>query len=322
MRILITGGAGYVGSVVAAHLVEAGHDVVVLDDLSTGHRDAVPPGAAFARGDIADAGVTGPLLAGGIETVMHFAGFSLVGESSQRPEKYYQNNVVGTFALLEAMRRSGAPALVFSSSAATYGEPEQMPITEDAPTRPTNAYGATKLAIDNMIGFHCSAHGLGAVSLRYFNVAGAYHQFGERHTRETHLIPLVLAVALGARPSVEVFGTDYPTPDGTAIRDYVHVNDLSRAHQLAMTACIPGRHRIFNLGCGDGFSVQAVLEACRSITACSIPATETGRRTGDPARLVASNDRIRQELKWSPELGLPEMVADAWQFATSSRQPG
>jgi UDP-glucose 4-epimerase len=320
VRVLVTGGAGYIGSVVVAHLVEAGHDVVVLDNLVTGHRDAVVPGATFVHGDIADRTVTEPLLAKGIETVMHFAGFSLVGESAERPEKYYENNVVGTFRLLEAMRKAGAAMLVFSSSAAAYGEPEHIPITEDAPTRPTNAYGATKLAIDNMIGFYCSAHGLGATSLRYFNVAGAYHHCGERHGHETHLIPLVLDVALGTRPSIQVFGTDYPTPDGTAVRDYVHVSDLSRAHLLSMDTCAPGQHRIYNLGGGDGFSVRAVLDACRIVTAHSIPAVEAARRAGDPARLVASNDRIRKELGWRPELDLTAMVSDAWAFASGAHR--
>ncbi len=315
MRILVTGGAGYVGSVVAAHLVEAGHHVVVLDNLVTGHHDAVAAGATLVVSDIADATVTGPLLAEGIEVVMHFAGYSLVGESAVRPERYYENNVVGTFRLLEEMRRADVPTLVFSSSAATYGEPERVPITEDAPARPTNAYGATKLAIDNMIGFYCNAHGLGAVSLRYFNVAGAYRHFGERHAPETHLIPIVLEVALGKRTEVEVFGTDYPTPDGTAIRDYVHVRDLSRAHVLSLPACTPGRHRIYNLGCGDGFSVREVLDTCRAVTGQPIPAVESDRRAGDPARLVASNQRIGAELGWGPELDLTQMVGDAWTFA-------
>ncbi len=280
MRVLVTGGAGYIGSVVAADLVESGHDVVVLDNLSTGHRDAVAAGAAFVRGDIADDAVTRPLLAAGIDTVMHFAGFSLVGESAERPEKYYENNFIGTFRLLEAMRTAGAAALVFSSSAAAYGEPERVPITEDAPTRPTSAYGATKLAIDNMIGFYSSAHGLGAISLRYFNVAGARGRCGERHGNETHLIPLVLGVALGTRPSIQVFGTDYPTPDGTAVRDYIHVSDLSRAHLAAMAACTPRQHQVYNLGCGDGFSVRAVLDACRRVTGHPIPAVDAGRRSG------------------------------------------
>ncbi|MDQ1247440.1 MAG: UDP-glucose 4-epimerase [Actinomycetota bacterium] len=315
MRILVTGGAGYIGSVVTAHLVEAGHEVVVLDNLVTGHRDAVAPEATFVEGDIADASVTGPVLADGIEAVMHFAAYSLVGESAEHPEKYYRNNVVGTFGLLEAMREAGTPSLVFSSSAATYGEPEVVPITEDAPTRPTNAYGATKLAMDHMIGFYCAAHGLGAVSLRYFNVAGAFGTRGERHAVETHLIPLVLQVPLGQREAISVFGTDYPTPDGTAIRDYIHVNDLSRAHLLAVAACTPGEHRIYNLGCGDGFSVREVLEVCREVTGEPIPAVEVGRRAGDPARLVASSERIQAELGWLPEFGLPDMVRDAWAFA-------
>jgi UDP-glucose 4-epimerase len=218
MKLLVTGGAGYIGSVVTAQLLDAGHDVTVLDSLATGHRDAVPAGAAFVHGDIADPAVTGPLLARGVEGVLHFAAYSLVGESAQQPERYYENNVVGTFRLLEALRRAGTARLVFSSTAAAYGEPDRVPITEDVPSRPTNAYGATKLAIDQMIAFYCQAHGLGAASLRYFNVAGAYRGFGERHTTETHLIPVVLQVALDRRNHVQIYGTDLTTRPRTAPR--------------------------------------------------------------------------------------------------------
>jgi len=315
MRLLVTGGAGYIGSVVTAQLLDAGHDVTVLDNLTTGHRDAVPAGAAFVHGGIADPAVTGPLLADGVEGVLHFAACSLVAESARRPERYYENNVVGTFRLLEALRLAGTARLVFSSTAATYGEPERVPITEDAPSRPTNAYGATKLAIDQMIAFYCQAHGLGAVSLRYFNVAGAYRDFGERHTTETHLIPLVLQVPLGQREQVQIYGTDYPTPDGTAIRDYIHVEDLGRAHLLALDACAPERHELYNLGCGDGFSVRQVIDTCRAVTGHAIPAVEVARRAGDPSRLVASSDRIRADLGWTPQHDLARMVADAWTFA-------
>jgi UDP-glucose 4-epimerase len=315
MKLLVTGGAGYIGSVVTAQLLDAGHDVTVLDSLATGHRDAVPAGAAFVHGDIADPAVTGPLLARGVEGVLHFAAYSLVGESAQQPERYYENNVVGTFRLLEALRRAGTARLVFSSTAAAYGEPDRVPITEDVPSRPTNAYGATKLAIDQMIAFYCQAHGLGAASLRYFNVAGAYRGFGERHTTETHLIPVVLQVALDRRNHVQIYGTDYPTPDGTAVRDYIHVEDLGRAHLLALDACAPGRHRIYNLGCGDGFSVRQVVNTCRTVTGHPIPAVEVGRRAGDPSRLVASSDRIRADLGWTPRHDLTRMVSDAWTFA-------
>ena len=234
MKLLVTGGAGYVGSVCAAHLVDAGHEVVVLDDLSTGHRDAVPAQARFVEADLAQA--ADEVLADGFDGVLHFAAKSLVGESVQRPELYWRGNVVTAVELLDAMLRHGTPRLVFSSTAATYGEPEQTPIREDAPTRPTNPYGASKLAIDLAIGSYARAHGLAATSLRYFNVAGAHGRFGERHAVETHLIPLVLQVASGQREHAQIFGDDWPTPDGTCVRDYIHVDDLAAAHLLALAA--------------------------------------------------------------------------------------
>jgi UDP-glucose 4-epimerase len=319
VKLLVTGGAGYVGSVCAAHLVDAGHDVTVLDDLSTGHRDAVPDGAALVEADLAEA--ADEVLAGGFDGVLHFAARSLVGESVQRPELYWSGNVVTTLRLLEAVRRHGTPRLVFSSTAATYGEPEQIPIREDSPTRPTNPYGASKLAIDNAISSYASAYGLAAVSLRYFNVAGAHGRFGERHAVETHLIPLVLQVAAGTRESVQIYGDDWPTADGTCVRDYIHVDDLAEAHMLALEHARPGHHAIYNLGSGSGFSVREVVEACRQVTGHPIPAVVAPRRSGDPAVLIASSEAARTELGWRPSrTDLSRMVGDAWQFV-QSRQP-
>ena len=319
MKLLVTGGAGYVGSVCAAHLVEHGHEVTVLDDLSTGHEDAVPDGARLVQADLGDA--ADELLAEGFDGVLHFAARSLVGESVVRPELYWYGNVVTTLRLLEAMRGHGTPRLVFSSTAATYGEPTQVPITEDAATRPTNPYGASKLAIDHAITSYATAHGLGAVSLRYFNVAGAHGRFGERHAVETHLIPIVLQVAAGQRESVQVFGDDWPTPDGTCIRDYIHVDDLAEAHLLALQHARPGRHSVYNLGIGTGFSVREVLEAARAVTGHPIPAVTAPRRDGDPAVLIASSEAARTELGWSPRrTELTTMVGDAWRFS-QSQQP-
>jgi UDP-glucose 4-epimerase len=317
MKLLVTGGAGYVGSVCAKVLLEQGHDVVVVDDLSTGNADAVPAGAQFVEADMVE--VAPELLGGGshppFDGVLHFAAKSLVGESMTEPERYWQGNVVKTLQLLEAMRAAGTPRLVFSSTAATYGEPESVPITEDAPTRPTNTYGATKLAIDHAITSYAAAHGLAATSLRYFNVAGAYAGFGERHATETHLIPLVLQVAAGQRPEILVFGTDWPTPDGTAIRDYIHVRDLADAHLLALQSSRPGEHRIYNLGNGTGFSVREVIASCERVTGGPIAARDVDRRAGDPAVLIASSEKAVTELGWRPQhTAIDEIVADAWEF--------
>lgn len=279
-KYLVTGGAGYVGSVVAQHLLEAGDEVVVLDNLSTGFREGVPAGASFIEGDIRDAA---KWLDSSFDAVLHFAAFSQVGESVVKPEKYWDNNVGGTMALLGAMRDAGVRKLVFSSTAATYGEPEEVPIVESAPTQPTNPYGASKLAVDHMISGEAAAHGLGAVSLRYFNVAGAYGDCGERHDPESHLIPLVLQVAQGRRDAISVFGDDYPTPDGTCVRDYIHVADLADAHLLALRAAKPGEHLICNLGNGNGFSVREVVETVRQVTGHPIPEVVAPRRGGDPA---------------------------------------
>jgi UDP-glucose 4-epimerase len=312
MRLLVTGGAGYIGSVCAARLVEAGHDVVVLDDLSTGHRDAVPDSCRFVQCSVEDAGM---VLAEGFDGVLHFAARSLVGESVMHPQRYWVGNVVASIRLLEAMREHGTPSLVFSSTAATYGEPESVPITEEAATRPTNPYGATKLAIDHAISSYAVAHGIAAVSLRYFNVAGAYGPYGERHTVETHLIPLILQVALGHRDRIMVFGDDWPTADGTCIRDYIHVLDLADAHERALEHAVSGQHRIYNLGNGTGFSVRQVLDTCRQVTGHPIPAQAAARRSGDPAVLIASSDLARCELGWKQERSdLAMIIDDAWQF--------
>lgn len=313
MRLLVTGGAGYVGSVCAARLLEHGHEVVVVDDLSTGHADAVPEGAEFVRADIAED--ADRLLADGYDGVLHFAAKSLVGESMQDPHKYWQGNVVTSLRLLEAVRAHGVPRMVFSSTAATYGEPDTVPIPEDAPTRPTNTYGATKLAIDHAISSYAAAHGLGAVSLRYFNVAGAHGGFGERHAVETHLIPLVLQVATGHREQVQIFGEDWPTEDGTCVRDYIHVTDLADAHLLALDRAEPGEHEVYNLGNGAGFSVLQVVEACRRVTDHPIPAHVAPRRAGDPATLVAASEKAREQLSWRPQhADLDVIVRDAWEF--------
>ena len=246
MKLVVTGGAGYVGSVCAAVLVEAGHDVIVIDDFSTGNRDAVPNGATLVEGHISDV-IDRVLSAGDVDGVLHFAARSLVGESMEVPAEYWRDNLEVSLTLLNAMRAHGVHSLVFSSTAATYGEPEAVPITEDAPTRPTNTYGATKLSIDYAITSYCQAYGIGATSLRYFNVAGAYGDYGERHRTETHLIPIVLQVALGQRDAIKMFGDDWPTTDGTCVRDYIHVRDLADAHVLALEANTPGTHEIYNL---------------------------------------------------------------------------
>ncbi|SDO34519.1 UDP-glucose 4-epimerase GalE [Geodermatophilus sp. DSM 45219] len=317
MRVLVAGGAGYIGSVVTAALLEGGHEVTVLDDLSTGHADAVPSGARLVQASLHD---SRPVLADvRPEAVLHFAAKSLVGQSQVEPGVYWDTNVTGTLALLEAMRAADCRRIVFSSTAATYGEPEQVPIREDAPTRPTNTYGATKLAVDTMLTSYATAYDFAAVSLRYFNVAGAAYGLGERHTTETHLIPIALQVAAGQREHLTVYGEDYPTPDGTCIRDYIHVEDLSDAHLLALPAPSPGEHRVYNLGNGTGFSVQQVIDAVREVTGHPVPVVVGERRAGDPAQLVASSDRIRADLGWTPRhTDLAGIVRDAWELKDPS----
>jgi UDP-glucose 4-epimerase len=314
MKLLVTGGAGYIGSVVAKHLIDDGHEVAVLDHLERGHRAAIPEPARFVEVDLLDEGATREALLEGFDGVLHFAALALVAESVAHPERYHRGNTVGTLNLLDAMREAGVRNLVFSSTCATYGEPDAVPMREDLPTNPVNAYGNSKLAVDRMIADECRAHGLGATSLRYFNVAGASGDLGEDHEPETHLIPLVLRAAAGTTDHVKVFGTDYPTEDGTAIRDYIHVDDLAVAHQLALETNRAGTHRILNLGTGHGYSVRQVVEAARRVTGKEIPAVEEARRPGDPAALVAAADLAREELGWVPEKDLDTMIADAWRW--------
>jgi UDP-glucose 4-epimerase len=313
MDLLVTGGAGYIGSICARRLLADGHAVTVLDDFSRGHRAAVPEGARVLEIPLADREALNAAVARGFDAVLHFAALALVPESVEHPERYWRTNVTGTLNLLDAMRAAPVRRLVFSSTCACYGDAERIPITEDTPERPTSPYGETKLAVDRMIANECAAHGLGAVSLRYFNVAGASGPLGEDHDPETHLIPNVLKVPLGRKEAVDVYGTDYPTEDGTPVRDYIHIEDLADAHGLALERTHPGRHLILNLGNGSGFSVRQVVEAARTVTGHPIPVHESPRRPGDPARLVAASERVRAELGWEPRRpGIEEIIADAW----------
>jgi UDP-glucose 4-epimerase len=320
VKLLVTGGAGYIGSVVTALLLEAGHQVVVLDDLSTGHADAVPRGATLVRGRVHDA--VGAVLTPDVDAVLHFAAFIAAGESAQRPEKYWENNAIGSLRLLDAMRAAGVRRIVFSSTANVYGDPDASPIPETAPTRPPNPYAASKLAVDHALFGEATAYGLAAVSLRYFNVAGAHvasdgTMIGERHDPETHLIPLALQVAAGKREKLQLFGDDYPTPDGTCIRDYIHVSDLAAAHLLALSTMDGPGHRVYNLGNGRGFSNRQVIDVVRAVTGHPVSVEVAPRRTGDPADLVASSDRARAELGWTAaKPDLAEIVADAWTYHT------
>lgn len=314
MKLVVTGGAGYVGSVCAQALLEAGHDVTVIDDFSTGNRYAVPEQAVLVEGNIVDV-IDDVLADGDIDGVLHFAARSLVGESMEDPAKYWHGNVGVSLALLDAMRKHDVKSLVFSSTAATYGEPDTVPITENAPTRPTNPYGASKLAIDHAITSYANAYGLGATSLRYFNVAGAHNGVGENHITETHLIPIVLQVAMGYRDKIMMYGDDWPTNDGTCVRDYIHIRDLADAHMLALENNTPGQHKIYNLGSGAGYSVREVVEMCRDVTGHPIPAEVAPRRAGDPAVLIASSEKIKNELGWNPtRTDLRRIVEDAWAF--------
>ena len=315
MKLLVTGGAGYIGSVVANQLVEAGHETVVLDDLSKGRERAVPEGARFVKGDLLDAPWLRGVLTGGFDGVLHFAALSAVGESVERPERYYRNNVCGTLEVLDAMREAGVRRLVFSSTAAVYGEPEEVPVTESATPLPNNPYGGSKLAADHLIGYAAQAHGLAAVSLRYFNVAGASGRFGNTDASSTQIIPVTLQAAAGRQDAVEIFGTDYPTRDGTAVRDFVHVEDLGRAHLMALEATEEGEQKIYNLGNGAGFTVNEVIEAASRVTERRIEVVESPRRQGDPAIVVASSRKIRAELGWEPEKpDLDTMISDTWNW--------
>jgi UDP-glucose 4-epimerase len=318
MKFLVTGGAGYIGSVVTSLLLGAGHQVVVLDDLSTGHEVAVPEGAVFVRGRVHDKAAE--LLDPSFDGVLHFAAFIAAGESVQRPEKYWDNNLVGSLRLLDAMRSAGVRRMVFSSTANVYGDPDELPIAETAQTRPPNPYAGSKLAVDHALRDEATAHGLAAVSLRYFNVAGAHRcsdgsMIGERHDPETHLIPIALQVARGKREKLQLFGDDYPTQDGTCVRDYIHISDLAAAHLLALSTMDGRGHRIYNLGNGNGFSNREVVEVVREVTGHPVPVEIAPRRDGDPAALVASSRKALTELGWTPALpNLRDIVADAWEF--------
>jgi len=314
--ILVVGGAGYIGTHMVRDLLDQGYEVLVLDDLSRGHRDLLP-GGTFIEGNLGDDRLLDDLFSRWkIQAVMHFAAFSLVGESVEKPLDYYLNNVAATVRLLKAMVRHGVEYFIFSSSAAVYGEPSEMPIREDHPCRPTNPYGTTKLTVERILSDCRRAYGLKYASLRYFNAAGAHPsaQIGERHDPETHLIPLVLKTALGRRKHIKIFGTDYPTEDGTCIRDYIHVNDLTRAHILAMDALVGGAgSAIYNLGNSKGYSVLEVIEAARRVTGKAIPVQEEGRRAGDPAVLIADSGKLREELGWSPQFeDLEPIIETAW----------
>jgi len=319
MRVVVTGGAGYIGSVVTDQLVRAGHDVTVIDDLSTGHADSLPSSVTLHR--MAVGGIAEVLGRGeAVDAVMHFAGKIAAGESVRKPGLYWQSNVVESIELLAAVREARVPRLIFSSSAAVYGNPTHTPITEDAATAPTSPYGWTKLAIDAAIGHECRASDLGAVSLRYFNVAGASRSsdgrpLGERHNPETHLIPLAFEVVAGQRGQLELFGDDYPSPDGTCVRDYIHVEDLARAHLLALEHTHPGEHQVYNLGNGQGHSNREVIEAVQTVTGTKVNVSVAPRREGDPAILVASSERAETQLGWTRQKpDLPAIVADAWEF--------
>ncbi|MSP12766.1 MAG: UDP-glucose 4-epimerase GalE [Chloroflexi bacterium] len=316
MKVLVAGGAGYIGSIVVYELIHAGHQVVVYDNLSRGHRRAVHPAAVFVHGDIQDRPRLDQTMAHHQpEAVMHFAALIEVGESMQQPLAYLQNNTANTFTLLQSAIDHNVRKLVFSSTAAVYGVPHNIPILEDDPLQPVNVYGDSKLIIERTLAWCDTIYGLKYAALRYFNAAGALAEVGEDHHPETHLIPIVLQVALGRRPSVNIYGTDYPTPDGTAVRDYIHVVDLAQAHLLALAALDQGRSQIYNIGNGLGFSVHQVIEVARRVTGHPIPAQETPRRAGDPPQLVASSARIRQELGWQPRYpGLESIIASAWEW--------
>lgn len=316
MNVLITGGAGYIGGTVATTLLKAGHKVTVLDNLCHSKRGEVPAGAEFVECDIADRPRVEALLRElQPDGVLHFAALIEAGESMQKPEIYFRNNTASTLALLEAMHATGVKKLVFSSTAAVYGEPEEVPIAETAKLAPTNAYGESKLLVEYILQWMHRIHGLRYASLRYFNVAGALPGRGEAHEPETHIIPLILDVALGRRQSISIFGDDYDTPDGTCIRDYIHVADLAAAHVLALTALDTHDKLICNLGNGQGFTVKQVIDAARKVTGHPIPVELKPRRPGDPARLVASSEKARKELGWQPQV--PEIegiLQSAWEW--------
>jgi len=316
MRVLVTGGAGYIGSHTTAALLSQGMEVVVLDSLVKGHRAAVPAQATFIQGEVGDRDLLDRIFqAHRIDAVLHFAAFIEAGESMQFPERFFRNNTAHTLTLLEAMLAHDVRRFVFSSTAAVYGDPQYTPLDEDHPKAPTSAYGASKLQVEMALEWMCRLRGLGATSLRYFNASGCSLERGEDHRPETHLIPLLLEVAMGRRPSLKLFGRDYPTPDGTCVRDYVHVEDLAAAHVLALQTLKPGERRAFNLGNGQGFSNLEVVEKVREVTGHPIPVEDAPRRPGDPALLVASSDKARRELGWSPRYpDLTSIVRSAWEW--------
>ncbi len=316
MRVLVTGGAGYIGSVVADRLLRNGHSVTVLDNLSKGHREAVPAEAEFLLADTGDAPVLDYIFEQGhFDAVMHFAASIEAGESVLHPEKFFDNNCARTLTLLQAVLKYRVVRFVLSSTAAVYGEPQRTPIPEDHPLEPTNPYGESKLIVERMLSWFHRVHGLRYASLRYFNAAGATPERGEAHNPETHLIPLVLEVPLGKRPAISIFGTDYPTKDGTCVRDYIHVDDLATAHLLALDALDEHSQLICNLGSGNGFSVREVIEIARKVTGHEIPVVEAPRRAGDPAVLVASSEKIHRLLGWKPQHSYMEsIIRSAWEW--------
>jgi UDP-glucose 4-epimerase len=319
MRVLVVGGAGYIGSVVADRLVRDGHQVTVLDNLCMGWRESVPAEAEFVQADMGDATTLAPLFESRhFDAVMHFAAFIEAGESVKHPELYFENNASRTLTLLETMLKYGVQRLVFSSTAAVYGEPQQVPIVEDHPLFPTNAYGESKLIVERMLGWLNSAHGLRYASLRYFNAAGATGDRGEAHRTESHLIPLILQVPLGQRPSIAIFGSDYPTIDGSCVRDFIHVDDLASAHLLALRGLEQHPRLVFNLGSGTGFTVRQVIDLARKVTGHPIPVEERPRRSGDPAVLIASSEHIRKMLGWNPQASdIESIVHSAWEWHKS-----
>ena len=316
MRILVTGGAGYVGGTVAELLLQKGHEVTIYDNLCHGHRSMVPAEAEFIEGELADRSKLEQIFSSKkFDGVMHFAALIEAGESMKKPELYFRNNSASTLTLFEAMLATGVNRLVFSSTAAVYGEPESTPIREDAPLRPTNTYGESKLLVEHMLTWLNRVHGFRYASLRYFNVAGAIEGRGEAHEPESHLIPLILDVALGKRKSIKIFGQDYPTPDGTCIRDYVHVQDLAHAHLLALEALNDRDRLIYNIGNGHGFTIREVIDSARRVTGHPIPVEEAERRPGDPAVLIASSEKIERELGWKREFDkLDDIVSSAWKW--------
>jgi UDP-glucose 4-epimerase len=313
MNVLVTGGAGYIGSICTEQLLEAGHTVTVYDNLSEGHRSAVDGRARFILGRPEEEGnLLQAVREARAEAILHFAASALVGESMANPGKYFHNNVVNGFKLLEAAVACGVKKFVFSSTCATYGPPDRVPMTEDLPQRPINPYGESKLMFEKMLSWYHQLRGLEFVAFRYFNAAGASEKFGEHHRTETHLIPNVLKVPLGQSAHCEIYGTDYPTPDGTCIRDYIHIIDLAQAHMLALE---PGKQGFYNLGNGDGYSVRQVIQMCEQVTGKKIPAQERPRRPGDPPKLVASAAKAMRELGWKPQYPkLEDIVRTAWEW--------